>query len=92
VGIDDEDPGFRLTGIMKNDREINAILTGLDGKNYTVKPGQVVGVWTVSFITDKMVFLKNNRTMTIAVLELAPSSKEMEDMKQQEHYQDVIVL
>ena len=92
VGIDDEDPGFRLTGIMKNNREINAILTGLDGKNYMVKPGQVVGSWTVSFITDKMVFLKNNKTMTIAVLELNSSSQNIEDMKHQEHYQDVMVL
>lgn len=92
MGIDDEDPGFRLTGILKNDREINAILTGLDGKNYTVKPGQVVGRWTVSFITDKMVFLKNNKTMTIAVLELNPPSQNMEEMKHQEHFQDVMVL
>ncbi len=92
VGIDDNDPGFRLTGIMKNESEINAILTGLDGRSYTVKPGQVVGIWTVSFITDKMVFLKNNKTLTIAVLELNPPSQEIDEMKHQKHYQDVLVL
>lgn len=92
MGIDDEDPGFRLTGIIKGREGINAILTGLDGINYTVKPGEVLGTWTVSFITDKTVFLKNNKTTAIAVLELATPSQEMEEMKNQEYYQDVMVL
>ena len=92
VGIDSEDPGFRLTGIMKNNKGINAVITGTNGENYTVKVGENIGKWTVSFISEKMVFIKNNRTEVIAVLELNSDVGVPDQIKKYQQKNDTVAL